>query len=247
MINHTQKNDRPGFEKAAFTLIELLVVIAIIAILAALLLPALARAKQKAIQTSCLNNLKQQSLGMAMYANDNQDFCPGPLERGVLSGCNGNTRYMPVNFIYSYLALPDPTTLSTSVNVLMNYVPIFTCPATIKYVVPSKQNGDRVTYSTRGQIVPGNENSRPFGYPPGLTPPVPGAPYPPLKTSAILNYTNSLTDCYALRDVDQQVDNGAAVNWYSLIPPAPVHGNNIRNVIFFDWHAQVVHGTNGLE
>src|SRR5436309_4241532 len=69
---------RPFFPKlpavrAGFTLIEMLVVVAIIAILAALLLPALAKAKCKAHGIYCLNNQKQLVLAWVMYADDNQD------------------------------------------------------------------------------------------------------------------------------------------------------------------------------
>src|SRR5258708_18410923 len=68
---------RVKFIRAGFTLIELLVVIAIIAILASMLLPTLARAKEKGSRIACLNNLRQINLFMQLYTDDSNDVFPG--------------------------------------------------------------------------------------------------------------------------------------------------------------------------
>ncbi|MGD0260601.1 MAG: prepilin-type N-terminal cleavage/methylation domain-containing protein [Verrucomicrobiota bacterium] len=110
----------PRSHEDAFTLIELLVVIAIIAILAALLLPALANSREKAKRTQCLNNLRQLAIGANSYAVDNQDY---------VIQARDEPGSAPPMFVQVCLNPPDAASATLAgLTVQTNGSSIWTCP-----------------------------------------------------------------------------------------------------------------------
>ncbi len=149
-------SQRRNTPRAGFTLIELLVVIAIIAILAALLLPALTKAKCRATSTTCMNNLRQVMLAWKMYPDDNLQWLP-PNEDNALGGwIRGWLDYngSPDNTNVQYLLDPQYAKLGP----YTKNAKIYRCPAD-----QSKSNGrtgpDRVRSISMSQAVgPDNQN-----------------------------------------------------------------------------------------
>jgi prepilin-type N-terminal cleavage/methylation domain-containing protein/prepilin-type processing-associated H-X9-DG protein len=230
---------RSGFKKSegcfGFTLTELLVVIAIIAILAALLLPALLRGKQKATQTQCTSNLKQLSMAIHMYTGDNDDRLPGPMWQGLYFTYNNETERM-LYYIASYLSLPAPSTAVRTGQVAI-------CPT--GFVQCHEQSGQPpesltrpVSYLLSAEVtnVITEIVTRPFGYPyssPFYRLPK-GPDEPPKKVAEIKSPSTSM----AITDADQQNAFPGGL-YFGLIPVNKVHGV-VRNQLFFDWHVEGV-------
>ena len=133
--------------RSAFTLIELLVVIAIIAILAAMLLPALTKAKEKAVAVQCMNNHRSLMLAWHMYVDDNQDHLPYASEvtagdQTVGAWTWGKMDFDPAN---QYNWNPDR---GIATSVLYNYAgksqAIFKCPSDRSYITVSGVRKPRV-------------------------------------------------------------------------------------------------------
>lgn len=221
---------RPDEKKitAGFTLIELLVVIAIIAILAAMLLPALSAAKQKAWQTNCLNNHKQLALAWTMYKDDNNGrlVIDDPVTGSVLGGTN-----FP-SWVFGDLTLPTDATNTTLIQMGLLYgnvnnVRVYHCPA--------DPTAHLRSYSMQAQLAYYGPNGRPDIIDPN---------YPPMYNENQIRATSpsativfldesiaTINDGYFAANVTGDAWGDAPADWHS-------HGCNFS---FADGHVEHWH------
>lgn len=232
----------------AFTLIELLVVIAIIAILAAMLLPALSKAKLKTQGIYCINNLKQVMVGWQMYAHDNNDNLVYALHGGGAQGGAGFTLPGTSTHVYGWVeGWLDWTTSTDNTNLLFlttdkyaliaQYVgrssKVFKCPADNFASGPQRALG----WQTRCRSLSGNINVGEGNYEQGPTDPL----YKHIKKMAAFIYPPPVDNWVFLDEHPDSINDAGFFNphqtqWVDV--PATYH-NGANGFSFADGHAEI--------